>query len=345
MKHSEVTIYDIAEKLGISPATVSRGLNDHPAISVKTKKKINDTAREMGYRSNTFATSLRLKRTNTIGVIVHRLDSYFVANVLAGMEKVASENGYNLIITQSFENAAKEIVNAHTMFKSRVDGLMVSLAYDSVSVEHFDDFIKKDIPLLFFDRVHKLKNCPAVVIDNYQSAYQITTHLIEQGCKNIVHVTGDLKRNVYDDRFNGYKKALEDNGLTFRDELLICNYLDEYVGPNVDVAKQILAMNPRPDGAFITNDSYAAFCMREFKLAGLDIPNDIAVVGFNNDPVSGLIDPNLTTINYPSYEMGEVAAKTLIEHLKGRIDMKQTETIVLKSELIVRESSLKKGLA
>src|ERR1700712_4170416 len=147
MKNKEITIYDIAKALDISPATVSRGLRDHPAINRKTKKRIMDIAKEMGYRSNTFASSLRLKRTNTIGVIVHRLDSYFVAQVLAGMEKVASESGYNLIMSQSLESMAKEVANANTMFNSRVDGLMVSLAYDTDNIEHFDVFIDKGIPL------------------------------------------------------------------------------------------------------------------------------------------------------------------------------------------------------
>jgi LacI family transcriptional regulator len=344
MKNKEITIYDIAKALDISPATVSRGLRDHPAINRKTKKKIMDIAKEMGYRSNTFASSLRLKRTNTIGVIVHRLDSYFVAQVLAGMEKVASEMGYNLIISQSLESMAKEVANANTMFNSRVDGLMVSLAYDTDNIEHFDVFINKGIPLLFFDRVAQHKNCPTVVIDNFKSAYEITTHLIEQGCKRIAHVTGDLKRNVYADRFAGYKKALEDNKLKYSDDLLIINYLNEHIGHDVDASQQLLKLTPRPDGVFITNDAFAAYCMRELRLAGLNIPQDIAVAGFNNDPMCELVDPNLTTINYPAYEMGEVAAKTLINHLKGESNMLLTDSIVLKSEMIIRESSLKKGL-
>ncbi|WP_448701192.1 LacI family DNA-binding transcriptional regulator [Mucilaginibacter sp. AW1-3] len=342
MKNKEITIYDIAKELDISPATVSRGLRDHPAISKKTKKKIMDIAKSMGYRSNTFASSLRLNRTNTIGVIVHRLDSFFVSTVLAGMEKVASESGYNLIISQSLESTEKEIANANTMFNSRVDGLMASLSYDTEDISHFMPFIDKGIPLLFFDRVYNHKNCPAVVIDNFKSAYEITTHLIEQGCKKIVHVTGDLKRNVYADRYQGYRKALQDNGLKFTNELLIINYMNEHIGPNVDAVKQILAINPLPDGAFITNDAFAAYCMRELKVDGISIPGDIAIAGFNNDPISGLVDPNLTTINYPSYEMGEVAARTLINHLKGTSNMMLTDSIVLKSELIIRESSLKK---
>jgi LacI family transcriptional regulator len=181
----EITIYDIAEQLKISPATVSRGLKDHPAISKKTKRKIADVAQKMGYRTNTFASNLRQKRTNTIGVIVPRLNSSFMSDVLAGIEKVANEAGYNLIISQSLESEKKEIANAVTMFNSRVDGLLVSLAYDTKSIAHFEPFIQKNIPLIFFDRTVEHEKCPCIVIDNFKAGYDITKHLIENGCKHI----------------------------------------------------------------------------------------------------------------------------------------------------------------
>src|SRR6476469_2398214 len=153
-REKEVTIYDLAKALKVSPTTISRGLKDHPEISKNTKKKIFNLAKQMGYRSNTFASNLRKLHTNTIGVIVPRLSSYFVATVLAGMEKVANEKGYNLIISQSLESAKKEMANAKTMFNNRVDGLLVSLAFDTTDIHHFNDFIKKNIPLVFFDRIY-----------------------------------------------------------------------------------------------------------------------------------------------------------------------------------------------
>ena len=337
----EVTIYDIARELNISPATVSRGLNDHPAVNKETKKKIYNMAKEMGYRSNTFASNLRRQRTNTIGVIVPRLNSNFMSSTLAGMEKVANDAGYNLIISQSLETAKKEATNAQTMFNSRVDGLLVSLAYDTENIDHFKDFIKKGIPLIFFDRVFNHKQCTGIIIDNVKAGQEATTHLIEQGCRRIVHITGALKRNVYADRLKGYKYALADHDLPFDNDLVMETNLSVEAG--IAAAEQILQMNPLPDGVFAANDACAVSCMLALKQAGISIPQDIAFVGFNNDPVSKVVEPNLTTVNYPGYEMGEAAAQTLINHLNGSSSITSTNTIILRSELVIRESSLRKS--
>jgi LacI family transcriptional regulator len=336
----EITIYDLARELNLSPATVSRGLKNHQAINKNTKKRITDKAEEMGYRFNTFASNLRKSKTNTIGVIVPRLNSYFVSTVLAAMEKIASEAGYNIIISQSIESMSKEEVNAKTMFDNRVDGLLVSLAYDTINIDHFQRFLKRNIPIIFFDRVHERDDCVSIVIDNYKNGYEITKHLIEQGCRNIVHITGSLKRNVYGERFKGYQDALKDGGLAFNDDLLIINELNEAAG--AQAAEQILAMKPLPDAVFVTHDGCAASCMRVLKINGIRVPEDIAIAGFNNDPISRIVEPNITTINYPAYQMGEIAATHLINRLKNVADINATNKIILKSELLIRESSLKK---
>jgi len=337
----EVTIYDIAQKLNISAATVSRGLKDHPGINKNTKKKILAAADEMGYRSNSFASSLRTKRGNVIGVIVPRLNSNFMSDVIAGIEKVVNDSGYNLFISQSLETMEKEVSNAKAMFNNRVDGLLVSLAYNTDNIDHFEAFIKRDIPVIFFDRVVEHEHCPSIFIDNYKAAYNITTHLIEQGCKRIVHISGNQLRNVYRDRFNGYKKALEDHQIAFDDDLLIVNDLSAHAG--MQAAQQIVQMAVRPDGVFAANDLCAISCIQVLKSEGIKIPDDIAFAGFNNDPTSCVIEPNLTTIDYKGYEMGEVAAKVLIGHLDRNNDLQQTHSLILRSELIVRDSSRKKG--
>lgn len=337
----EITIYDIAKGLGLSPATVSRALNDHPAVNINTKEKILNKADQLGYRFNMFASNLRKQRTNAIGVIIPKLNSHFQSSVIAGMEKVANEAGYNLIISQSMESASKEVANAKTMFNSRIDGLLVSLAYDTENIKHFDPFIEKGIPVVFYDRVAEHKHCTGIIIDNVESAYKATAHLIEQGCKSIIHLTGNLKRNVYNDRLKGYKYALIDNNLPFKEANVIINKLTEEAG--IEIAQQIVKMNPLPDGIFVSNDTCAVSCLKTLKQAGISIPHDIAVVGFNNDPISRVIEPKLTTIDYPGYEMGEVAIRNLINHLDGTADIQKTNTITLRAELIIRESSLKKG--
>ncbi len=338
----EVTIYDIAKNQGISPTTVSRALNNHPAVNEKTRKRIFDAAMEMGYQSNIFAANLRSKRTHNIGVIVPRLNSSFQSSALAGMEKVANAAGFNLIISQSMESNKKEIANAHSMFNSRVDGLLVSLASDTASLDHFSPFLKKGIPVIFYDRIGDSYECMGVTIDNMQAAHAATTHLLDQGCTRILHVLGNVNVNVYSDRLKGYKYALMDKGISYEESLVVYTDLNEEVGEGI--VERIRKMDPMPDGLFVSNDACAASCVRHLKLAGFGIPDDIAVVGFNNDVVSRLIEPNLTTVNYPGYEMGEVAMKNLILHLAGTKDstLLNTNKITLRSELIIRASSLRK---
>lgn len=340
-KTKDITIYDIAEKLNISVATVSRALKDDPVVSKKTKKRIFDMVDEMGYRTNHYARNLRKQQTNTIGVIVHELKSTFITSVLAGIEKVASEAGYDLIITHSSESCIKEASNAKNLFNKRVDGLIASLAFDTTNLQHFQPFVEKNVPIIFFDRVEQDNNNTVVIINNNQCGYLATQHLIEQGCTRIAHVTSSLKRNVYSQRFKGYRDALFDNGIAYDENLLIVKDLTEKAG--LESAMQILKMNPLPDGAFITNDFVAAVCMRTLKEHGIRIPDDIAVVGFNNDAIANLIEPALTTIHYPGNDMGEIAARNLINHLQGIGNIRHTNTIIIRSDLIIRKSSLKKG--
>ena len=337
----EITIYDIAKHLNISATTVSRGLKDHPTINKNTRKKIFDAARHLGYRSNTFASSLRTKKTHTIGIIVPRLNSYFMASVLAGMEDAASRENYNLIISQSLESSEKEKANAHTMFNKRVDGLLVSLAYDTEDIHHYEPFIRKGIPVIFFDRVYPHNDCTSIVIDNFKAAYDVTKHLLDQGCKRIMHMGGNLLRNVYSDRLKGYKQALRDARVPFDEKLVYISKLNEEAG--AEAAKHILKLgNKMPDGVFSANDTAAVFCIKHLKEAGIRIPQDIAFAGFNNDPISKIVEPNLTTVNYSGYEIGEAAVSSLINHLSGLSSVKTTNTIILRSDLIIRESSLKK---
>ena len=332
----EITIYDIAESLNLSSATVSRGLKDHPAIRKETKKRIVEKAKEMGYRHNHFASNLRRNRTNTIGVIVPRLNSYFMSSVIAGIEKVVSEAGYNLVISQSLESGKKETVNIKTMFNTRVDGLLLSLAYDTEDASHLKIILDKNIPLVFFDRVFEHPLCTSVVIDNYAAGYAMTEHLLSQGCKRIAHITASQKRNVYAERLAGYKQALADWNIPFDEKLIFVNNLGETAC--MEAIQSILQMDPLPDGIFSSNDSSAVICVRELKKAGIRIPEQIAVAGFNNEPISTVIEPNLTTVNYPGQEMGEVCASILIRKL-AKPENADLNRVVLRHKLIIRDST------
>ena len=337
----EVTIYDIAKKLNISPTTVSRALNEKTVVNSNTRKKVLNLAESLGYRHNLFASSLRLRKTNTIGVILHELNSYFITSVLAGIEKIVTAEKYNLIIAHSAENAEIEIANASNLFHKRVDGVIASLSFDTKDLSHFKQFQDKKIPTVFFDRVFENSEGAKIIINNFQAGYDATAHLIDQGCKRIALITSNLKRNVYSERMRGYKQALLDNKMKFDDKLVIVDGLKEEDA--IRSCNRILAMKPMPDGIFITNDFCASVVMQALKEKGFRVPQDVAIVGFNNDIIGKVVSTKLTTIDYPGFEMGKIAARTLIDHLKGLWNMNVTSTMVIKSELIIRESSLKKG--
>jgi LacI family transcriptional regulator len=338
----DITIYDIAKDLGVSPTTVSRALNNHPAVKENTKKKIFQAASDMGYQSNIFAANLRSKKTNNIGVIVPSLNSSFQASVLAGMEKVANKAGFNLIISQSLESSEKEIANTRSMFNARVDGLLISLTNSEDNLEQFENFHKRGIPVIFYDRIAQSDNSTGVSIDNIHAAQVATTHLIDQGCKKIVHVLGSTKVSVYSDRLKGYKYALMDKDIPYdKDLIIVLSDINEEAGE--EVVNQILKMDPLPDGLFVSNDACAASCMDHLRQRGIRIPEDIALVGFNNEIISRVVEPKITTIDYPGFEMGEVAMKNLINHLdeSGHKTIQNTNKITIRSKLLIRESSQK----
>ncbi|MDL5512555.1 LacI family DNA-binding transcriptional regulator [Arenibacter sp. M-2] len=333
-----ITIYDLAKTLGVSAGTVSRSLNDHPSISQKTKDRVIFMANELGYKTNKFAVNLSKQKSNTIGVIVPKLNSIFMSTVLAGIEKVANEAGYNLIISQSLESMEKEKLNAKTLYDSGVDALLVSLAYDTTDFVHFANYIKNKIPLIFIDRVHNLPNCSTIIIDNKSAGFEATEHLIAQGCKNLLHISGNLKRNVYSERLKGFQEALAKHNLKFKD----ANLLESDLAPSSvkEVIAHIKSVDIPIDGLFVANDTFAAHCIKELKKEKYNIPSDIKIIGFNNDPISELVTPALSTINYPGYELGVLAGQSVISHLNGGIDLHPANSITLRHKLIIRESTL-----
>lgn len=336
---AEVTIYDIASKLNLSIATVSRALRDDPAVKPNTKKRVMEMAETLHYRANHFARSLRVKSTQTIGVIIPKINSYFMSSVISGIESVTTKEGYGMIISQSAETLENEIKNTKTMYNNRVDGLLVSLAYETENLKHFESFRRKHIPVIFFDRTIENNNYLNILIDNRKAAYKLTEHLIQQGCKRIAHITGSLKRDVFSERLMGLKMALKDHKLSFNENLLFItrNNIDE----GSEVARKILEMQKLPDAIFAAEDNSAVGCILELKRAGKKIPEDIAVAGFNNDSISRVVEPHLTTINYPGFDMGVISARTLINSIKAKNANFYENSIILNTELIVRESTLR----
>lgn len=335
MNNNEVTIYDIAEKLGISASTVSRALAGNQLIKKATIDRVRQCAEELGYRSNPFASNLRRGATNTIGVVVHRLDSPFVSSFLMGAEQTANAKGYNLLILQSFEDIEKEKANLKTLLDKRVDGIIAAITKNTSNVDHFKNAQSFNIPLVLFDRVSENINCQKVVIDNYAAAAQVAQHLVAQGCRNIINATINTSISTYTERTKGFSDTLKKAKINCR--TIYLENLDFESGQQLaNDLKQNL-----PDGVFCPNDISACGLIVGLQRAGIKVPQDVAVVGFNNNNVSQVITPNLTTIEYPAYELGVTAANSLFEAISQKENDQMNRTITLEHKLIIRESSIR----
>lgn len=344
MKFAQVTIKDIARELGISPSTVSRALKDHPDISVETKKSVNALAEKLNYQPNIVALSLRQKKTNTIGVIIPELVHFFFSTVISGIEDVAHQAGYSVILAQSNETYVREVAHVKALFNSRVDGMLISLARETTNYDHIESIISKGVPIVFYDRMYNSPTSSKVIVDDYAGAKEAVNHLIEQGCKNIAHMVGAPSLIISKDRLRGYQDALTENGLKVNEDLIFaCDSGTFEEGK--EVAKKLLSSKSSIDAIFTNNDPMAMGAMVAIKEKGLKIPQDIAVVGFSNWFFGELMEPSLTTIDQPGYEMGQEAARLLIRQIERRdkdLEDAPTEIKVLKTKLIIRNSSLKK---
>jgi LacI family transcriptional regulator len=333
----EVTIYDLARIVNVSTATVSRALRGDVRISKHTQEKIIELADKLCYQPHTNASDLRTKKTRLIGVIVHDLSSYFMASFLSGVEEIVREANYELIICHSAESAVKEATNAKQLFNRRVDGLIVSLVSDAKKLSHLEAFTKKNIPVIFFDRVVSESSGTQILIDNYKAGYEATLHLVQQGCRKLLHVAGNLKTNVYEERWKGFQEALSSVNLPCSEEQLITSDFSEK--ECFEIARKIASKKELPDGIFVSNDLCATICIRVFKEAGIKVPEQIAIVGFNNDPISRIVEPQLTTVNYPVQEMGILAAKNLMEQLDFPDLKNRNDVVMVRSNLIIRDST------
>jgi LacI family transcriptional regulator len=337
-KQPETTIHDIAKALNISASTVSRALNDNPLISEATRLKIKTAAREMGYRPNILAANFRSKRTNTIGVIVPLINRHFFSSVISGIEEVADQQGFAVTISQSNDDFEKESRIAHSLFSNRVDGLILSIAMGTTSFEHLKLFSERKIPLVFFDRVVDEIEAHKIVVDDFGGGYQATQHLISQGRKRIAMIGGPLNLRIYQNRQNGYLKALADAGLPTDENMIIHNSLTRADGTRA--VKNLLNEGNRPDAIFCANDTTALSSIIYLREKGIKVPDEIAIVGFSNEPFSEVVTPSISTIKQPGFEMGQKAAELIIQQINNKNNPAGFETISMTTELIVRESSV-----
>jgi DNA-binding LacI/PurR family transcriptional regulator len=341
-ENKDITIYDIAEKLKLATSTISRALKDHPTISLKTIKKVKKAAEEMGYVPNTLAAGLRGNKTNTIGVLLPTITQPFLSSLISGIEIAARKSGYNVLIMQSHDSYEEEVSITKSLYSSRVSGVICSLAMETRDTSHFQQFVSSNIPLVFVDRVPKDFNTFRVIIDNYAAGYKATKHLIEQGCTRIAHLTaGSEFGNLYSERKRGYKDALKDFNLPIDEDLIVNLKSVTYEEGEIESNKLFDLPNP-PDGIFASGDIIGVSAVQTAKKRGIKIPEELAVIGFNDDPISKIIEPNLSTITHPAAKMGKASAEIVLKNLKSLKTHEIKEISFLNTEVIVRESSKRK---
>ena len=331
-KHPEITIHHLAEELKISASTVSRALSDNKRISEKTRKKVQDKALEMGYRPNVLAANLRSKRSMTIGVVVPRIDRHFFSSAISGIEDFAWTKGFNVIISQSNDLLFKEANCVRTLFNNRVDGMIISISMQTKEDKHLKLFSDKNIPILFFDRYCPTIESDRILVDDYNSGYKITRHLIDRGCKRIAHIAGPELLNIYKNRKEGYLKALEEAGILPVEEYLEVTGLTKEEGKLA--FSRLMSLTIPPDGVFCGNDTTALSALEYCQDHQLRVPQDVALVGFSDEPFSAVVTPSLSTVKQPGYEMGYLAAQKIIERIQNNSATIPFEQIVLPTVLI-----------
>lgn len=337
MKHisKHITIVDIAKKLGISPSTVSRALSDHPDVNSETKKQIRKIAKELHYSPNPMAQSLKSNRTTTIGVIVPEIKHDFFSSAISGIEEIAYQSGYTIILCQSGESYEREVINTNLLMHHRVAGIIVSISQNTKCGDHFNDLLKRKIPLVFFDRVCEDVPASRVIIDDFKSAFDAVTYLVGKGYKRIAHIGGPKELGICKKRLSGYLEALRQAQLSTTNDFIRFGGLHEQDG--YQSMGSLLKENTIPDAVFAVNDPVAIGAFQKIKEAGLRIPNDVAIMGFSNNKITSLVDPQLTTIDQPSFEMGKRSAEILIDIINDK--MVEPKTVVLDTKLIERDST------
>jgi DNA-binding LacI/PurR family transcriptional regulator len=330
------TIKDIAKTLQISVSTVSRALRDAPDVSGQTRRAVQALSEKLNYQPSRLALSLQQNQTHTIGVLVPNLD-YVLSTMIRGIDEVALEAGYTVMVCQSNESFGREILNTSRLLGSLVDGFLVSVSSETKTFDHIKKIKDKNVPLIIFDRVCPDLDTPRVIIDNTEGGFLATEHLIEQGYKRIAVLAGPKNLTISNLRLNGYLAALKKHKRKADPSLIVhCEFSQQYA---YNATLELLSRPQKPDAIFTISDRMAIGAMLAIKERGLRMPNDIGLVGFNNDPAISLVTPAISTVDQPAFELGKTAAKLFIERMHNE-NMDNVE-IVMKPKLIIRESSLR----
>ena len=331
------TLKDIGNVLNISPAAVSKAMHDDSRISEKTKEAVKRVAKELDYQPNHLASALRKGKSNLVGVIVPRTNSNFFSSVIEQMEAVLNKAGYNIIITQSNESFEKECKNIDTLLYTQVDGIIASMANETVDLSHFEKIKSNGIPLILFDRGENDLNVDYVGINDYDSSHMIVKHLVEKGCKRIAHIGGYRRTRIFNNRIKGYVDALKKHKLPIDDSLIIESSLTLDDGRRE--MQQLLKLKNRPDAVYVASDYAALGALQVLNENNINVPNDIRLVGFGNEPFTSLVSPSITSVAQHSKDIGRLAAETFLKYTSEEEVKQSLNKIILDAELIIRDSS------
>lgn len=338
-KKRKVTIREIADRLGLSISTVSRALHDRPDINLETRRNVLALAAELQYLRTTNITEASSQQKYSIGVIIPGFVIPFYASALSGIQNSAGNSGYNVIICQSEESYHTELENLKVLKGSNVDGLIVSVSRETRDFEHFRQTIRDGMPVVFFNRVPENINAPGVIVDDFDGAYKATMHLIEQGCRKIAHIAGPQNIALSRERLRGYQEALREGGLTVDNRLIING--DFTFENGIECAEKLHNSRIHPDGLFAICDAQAFGALVRLKELNYRIPDDIAIIGFTDEPSTLICSPTLSSVAQPCFEIGKAAVDLLLHEIILGKTNHIPEKRILQTELKIRESSLR----
>jgi DNA-binding LacI/PurR family transcriptional regulator len=342
MRFEAVTIKDIAKALNLSTSTISRALQDSYQISDKTKKKILAYAKKINYQPNPIALSLKERKSYTIGVLVGEIANSFFSQALDGIESIANQNGYTVIIALSHEKLEKEITSLQQLTSRSVDGLLVSVSVETDNFTCLKELHTKGMPIVFFDRIVNEINTHKVIADNYKGAYDATVHLIQNGCTNIAVLANVAFLSITKERLEGHIAALKDNGFVYNPKQTYHCKPGPQLHSELETAiKKIVKLKNRPDGILSLTDQLTTGCLKYLKKEKISLPKDMKIIGFSNNDLTEILQPSLSVIKQPAYEMGKIATQFLLKLIESKKPVTEFLTTVLPSELVVRESSVK----
>lgn len=342
MRFEAITIKDIAVALGLSTSTVSRALRDSHEISIETKKIVCSYAKEHNYRPNPIALSLKEKRSRSIGVVVCEIANSFFSQIINGIESIAYDRGYNVVISQSHESYKREVLDLNYLASRSIDGLLISVSTETTDFEHLKTLHNKGLPIVFFDRIVDDIQTHKVVVDNFSGSYDATKHLINNGFRRIANMSISKHASISQGRLQGYIKALEESNIALDEQLVkYCEHGGLIYEELEKELNALFAIKERPEAIFAGSDKITMGVLRYFKYKQIKVPDDIALVGFSNSENTDLLQPSLTVIKQPAFEMGKVATELLLKMVEAKRPENYFESRTLPAELLVRESSVK----